>query len=216
MCPLSLSKGSSLFPALFSPHHRVLFSFSCTLFHFLDHSYPASFPQFAHSSAKNRGYTPTWSYHGSSLSTVDCRLSASLGPLLLSPLFPLHTNTGLVCRLFPLLTQKQGEEVSLAKILFCGLACFGYSLKNVGAPTFLIFPLIFRTFLAPSAAQRVARHPPASEGGRYKTEEGGLKPPLQRKRGTDHGTRRTPHPSLVAGHWPLNGVESGRETRSKL
>jgi hypothetical protein len=67
--------------------------------------------------------------------------------LLLSTLFPLHTSTSLVCLLFPLLTQKQGEEVSLAKTLSCCLACFGCSLKNVGAPTFLIFPLIFRTFL---------------------------------------------------------------------
>jgi hypothetical protein len=108
-----------------------VFSETCALFHFLDHSYPASFPQFAHSCAKNRGYTATWSYHGSSLSTVDCRLSASLGPLLLAPLFPLHTNASFVTLLFPLLTQKQGGIPPP---------------KNVGAPTFLIFALIFRTF----------------------------------------------------------------------
>ena len=35
-----------------------VFSDTCTLFHFWDHSYPASFPQVAHSSAKNRGYPP--------------------------------------------------------------------------------------------------------------------------------------------------------------
>jgi hypothetical protein len=54
--------------------------------------------------------------------------------LLLSPLFPLHTDPSLVCLLFPLLTQKQGGTPPA---------------KNVGAPTFLIFPLIFRTFLPP-------------------------------------------------------------------
>jgi hypothetical protein len=67
--------------------------------------------------------------------------------LLLSPLFPLHTKSSPVTSLFPLLTQKQGEEVSLAKTLSCRLACFGCLLRNVGAPTFLIFPLRFRTFL---------------------------------------------------------------------
>ena len=107
----------------------------------------------------------------SSLSAVDCQLSASLGPLLLSPLFPL-------------LTQKQAGVPPR---------------ENVGAPTFLIFPLIFCTFLALSAGQRVARHVPASGGGRYKTEEGGLKPPLQGKRGTEHG----PRPILRdTGHGP--------------
>ena len=69
------------------------------------------------------------------------------GPLLASPLFPLDAKTTLVCLLFPLLTQKRGEEVFLAKNLFGRLACFGHSLRNVGAPTFLIFPLIFRTSL---------------------------------------------------------------------
>ena len=119
-----------------------------------------------------------------SLFAVDCRLSVSSGPLLLSPLFPLHTDTGLVSLLFPLLTPKQGGVPPR---------------ENVGAPTFLIFPLIFCTFLALSAGQRVARHVPASGGGRYKTEEGGLKPPLQGKRGTEHG----PRPILRdTGHGP--------------
>jgi hypothetical protein len=54
--------------------------------------------------------------------------------LLLSPLFPLHTNSSLVCLMFPLLTQKQGGVLPR---------------KNVGAPTFLIFPLISRTFSLP-------------------------------------------------------------------
>jgi len=49
-----------------------------------------------------------------------------------SPLFPLHTNTRLVSLLFPLHTQKQWECTPP---------------KNVGAPTFVIFPLIFRYFL---------------------------------------------------------------------
>jgi hypothetical protein len=51
-----------------------------------------------------------------------------------TPLFPLHTKIPLVSPFLPLLTQKQGG---------------GYPLKNVGAPTFLIFPLIFRTFSHP-------------------------------------------------------------------
>jgi hypothetical protein len=76
-----------------------------------------------------------------SLSAVDCRLSASSSPL--TSFFPLHPKLPLVSLLIPLLTQKQGEEVSLAKTLSCRLACFGCSLRNVGAPTFLIFPLIF-------------------------------------------------------------------------
>ena len=127
-----------------------------------------------------------------SLFAVDCRLSVSSGPLLLSPLFPLHTDTGLVSLLFPLLTPKQGGVPPR---------------ENVGAPTFLIFPVISRTFLALSMVQRVACYPPAAApsatlragGGRYKTEEGGLKPPLQGKRGTEHG----PRPILRdTGHGP--------------
>ena len=61
------------------------------------------------------------------------------GPLLPTPLFPLHTRIPLVSPFFPLLMQKQGV----------------YLAENVGAPTFLIFPLIFRTFLALSALRRV-------------------------------------------------------------
>jgi len=55
--------------SLLSPTPRIrlsVFSDTCALFHFLDHSYLAFFPQLAHSSAKNRGYTPLWSYHASS------------------------------------------------------------------------------------------------------------------------------------------------------
>ena len=50
-----------------------------------------------------------------------------------SPLFPLHTKTTLVCPLFPLHTQKWRGTPPV---------------ENVGAPTFLIFTLIFRTFLS--------------------------------------------------------------------
>ena len=74
-------------------------------------------------------------------------LSAGDGPLFLSPLFPLHTKPSLVCLLFPLLTQKRGECTPP---------------KNVGAPTFLIFPLIFRTFslslLTPGTVDRLPGH----------------------------------------------------------
>ena len=139
---------SLLFP---TPRIRLsLFSNTCALSHFSDRSYPASLPQLAHSSAKNRGYTPTWSYHASSFLVEGlARRSFSGGGL--SPLFPLHTNISLVCLLFPLLTQKRGSVPPR---------------KNVGAPTFLIFPLIFRPFLprayakglAQSAVRRVAGH----------------------------------------------------------
>ena len=56
----------------------------------------------------------------------------------LTLLFPLHTKSRLVSLFFPLLTQKQGG---------------GYPRKNVGAPTFLIFPLIFRIFSRPRRLQ---------------------------------------------------------------
>jgi hypothetical protein len=78
--------------------------------------------------------------------SVCCGLLA-VSFLPLTSFFPQHTKPPLVSLLIPLLTQKQGEEVSLAKTLSCRRACFGCSLRNVGAPTFLIFPLIFRTFL---------------------------------------------------------------------
>jgi hypothetical protein len=55
------------------------------------------------------------------------------------PLFPLHTKFLLTTLLFPLLTQKQGGVPTR---------------KNVGAPTFLIFSLIFRTF-CPSRVQNI-------------------------------------------------------------
>jgi hypothetical protein len=52
----------------------------------------------------------------------------------LSPLFPLHTKSSPVTLLFPLLTQKQGSTPPS---------------KNVGAPTFSIFPHIFCSFCGP-------------------------------------------------------------------
>jgi hypothetical protein len=63
---------------------------------------------------------------------LSAAASAEAGhsPIPTSPLFPLHTRSCLVSLLVPLHTQKQG----------------GCPLKNVGAPTFLIFPHIFRTF----------------------------------------------------------------------
>ena len=69
-------------------------------------------------------------------------------PLLLSPLFPLHTNPSLVCLLFPLLTQKQGVGGMSSQIVSLRSRLFRPCTQNVGAPTFLIFPLIFRTFLS--------------------------------------------------------------------
>ena len=116
------------------------------------------------------------------------------GPLLLSLLFPLHTDTGLVCLLFPLLTQNQGGAPSP---------------ENVGAPTFSIFPLIFCTFLLiPTCTPRKAA---ATQLKRARQAS-----PLQKIRNTDRRSRATPHSSPVAGYWLLNGVESGGETRSHL
>jgi hypothetical protein len=64
----------------------------------------------------------------------------------LSPLFPLHTEFPFVTPFFPLLTQKQGDIPP----------------ENVGAPTFLFFPHIFRTFWQatrqPAAASAKAGH----------------------------------------------------------
>src|SRR5258707_1869274 len=59
-----------------------------------------------------------------------CSLMLSRAHWPLSPLFPLHTKSPPVTPLFPLLTQKQGSTPLS---------------KNVGAPTFLIFPHIFRS-----------------------------------------------------------------------
>ena len=98
----------------------------------------------SHSSLLVFRHLRTLSFLGSQLSRVlpaSCALfrkknggTPLRGPttLLLSLLFPLHTNTSPVCLLFPLLTQKRGSIPPP---------------KNVGAPTFLIFPLIFRTFV---------------------------------------------------------------------
>ena len=198
--------------SLLPPTPRIrlsVFSDTCALFHFPYSIYPASFPQFAHSCAKNRGYTFTLSKNegftlslnegftlslnegftlslneGFTLSLNEgFTLSLNEGPIRRSfsgggpsPLFPLHTNTSLVCLLFPLLTQKQGGVPPP---------------KNVGAPTFSIFPLIFRTFLVLSAVRRVARHVPA-DGGRYtSSERDGQAHPLQRQREKQRAARAT-------------------------
>jgi hypothetical protein len=53
---------------------------------------------------------PPHSPHSFTLSPAEGPAHRSIsggGPLLLSPVFPLHTSTSLVCLLFPLLTQKQ-------------------------------------------------------------------------------------------------------------
>jgi hypothetical protein len=118
-----------LLPAVHSllpPTPRIclsVFSKTCALFHFLDHGYPASFPQLAHSSAKNRGYTPAWSYHASPLSTLDCRL-----PVLSSPLTPFTAS----------LTQKQG-----------GRGYWSYHSDSLSAVSSLLdthhFPVVLRS-----------------------------------------------------------------------
>jgi hypothetical protein len=66
------------------------------------------------------------------LSREGFTLSRTQGPP--SPLFPLHTKSSPVTPLFPLLTQKRGRTPPS---------------ENVGAPTFLIFPHIFRSFCGP-------------------------------------------------------------------
>jgi len=146
-----------------------MFSETCPLFHFPYHTYPASFPPVAHSSAKYRGYTHTWSYQ---VAPASCRQAFRLASepagcrrypsterdgqahplqILPTPSFPLHTKTNLVCPLFPIHTQKQGGT---------------HPPKNVGAPTFVIFPLQFHTFLVLSGCKGLAQvRRSFSEGG---------------------------------------------------
>ena len=129
-----------------------------------------------------------------SLFAVDCRLSA-VGQFratsLISLISPAYGHRPCKSLVSPTYAKQGGVPLR----------------ENVGAPTFLIFPVISRTFLALSMVQRVAYYPPAAApsatlragGGRYKTEEGGLKPPLQGKRGTEHA----PRPILRdTGHGP--------------
>src|SRR5258708_3559896 len=75
-----------------------------------------------------------------------CSFTQSRAHWPLSPLFPLHTKSAHVTPLFPLLTQKQGSTPRS---------------KNVGAPTFLIFPHIFRSSagrrLTPESAGRTPK-----------------------------------------------------------
>jgi hypothetical protein len=59
--------------------------------------------------------------------------------------------------------------------------------KNVGAPTFLIFPLISRTFLS------LATCPPRKAAAAQERSPSPYK--------ESHGARDARHPSPVAGHW---------------
>ena len=138
-----------------------------------------------HSSLRVSRHLRTLSFSGSQLSPV---LPASCALIRKKPggTTPAWSE-GLACRsfsegglspLFPLLKQKRGEEVCLAKSLFCGLACLGRSLerspKNVGAPTFSIFPLISRTLLALSAAEgsQLATCPPRKAAAKQERTAG--------------------------------------------
>jgi hypothetical protein len=188
----------SLLPAVHSLLSSTLrirlsvFSDICALFHFLDHSYPVSFPQFAHSSAKNRGYTSAWSYHASSMSAVGCRLSASLRPLPLSPLFPLHTEFSLVSLLFSLLTQEQGYPHA----------------KMSARRHFSFFPLFFVPFLLASCPSQKAA--PTKARGR------GKRRPYKRRH-TSHdpcATRhfRVFHQSPVTNHQSTLLLSYGADT----
>src|SRR5580700_12111864 len=112
----SLRSSSPAVHSLLSPTSRIrlsVFSETCALFHFLDHSYPASFPQFAHSSPKNRGYTPTWSYHASSLLEGPTRRSFSEGGP--SPLFPCIRTRASYLFCFPYI-RRNGGSVSHPKM----------------------------------------------------------------------------------------------------
>src|SRR5258707_5904443 len=75
-----------------------------------------------------------------------CSLTLTRAHWPLTPLFPLHTKSSPVTPLFPLLTQKRGSTPRS---------------KNVGAPTFLIFPHIFRSSagrrLTPESAGRTPK-----------------------------------------------------------
>jgi hypothetical protein len=155
-----------------TPRIRLtVFSKTYALFRFPYHTYPASFLQFAHSCTKNRGYTPTRFTLSKKRRANPPKLQRRRNSFV-SPAYGYQPRMSFVSPTY----AKQGGV---------------YPLENVGAPTFLIFALIFRTFLALGAVRRVARQMPAADGGRYQIEEGGLKPPLQRQWDTDHGTRAT-------------------------
>ena len=122
-----------------------------------------------------------WSYDFSPsslpLSVLDTRHSPPL-----SPLFPLHTNTDLVCLLFPLLAQNQGGVPPR---------------ENVGAPTFSIFPVIFRTFL-------LIRTCPPRKAAATQPKRARQASPLQEIRDVDHWARATsPEVSAPTHHPPL-------------
>ena len=82
----------SLSRSLLTPPRSFVFIQLHTL-SFLDHSYPVSFPQLAHSSAKNGGYTPTWSYHTSSSSISFVSPSCERQPRI-SLVSPTYAKTG--------------------------------------------------------------------------------------------------------------------------
>jgi len=128
-----------------------------------------------------------WSYQFSPFDRSMLRIRRSLARRSfseggLSPLFPLHAKTTLVCLLFPLHAQKRGAITPV---------------ENVGAPTFLFFPLIFRTSLWPVTC-------PPQKAGATQPKRARQAPPLQRK--TEHESQATPPSALVTGRWsPATG-----------
>jgi hypothetical protein len=116
-------------------------------------------------------------------------------PLLISPLFPLHTNINLVSPLFPILTQKGGSVLPP---------------KNVGAPTFLIFPLIFCTFLRiPMCPPRTLRLRSGRAAAATQPKRARQASPLQKIRNTDHRPRVLHFPApLAIHHTPLPRLAS--------
>jgi len=84
--------------------------------------------------------------------------------LLLSPLFPLHTNSTLVCLLFPLLTQKRGVGGMSSQNSFLRSRLFRPFTQKCRRAEIFDFSHYFSPFFT-------ARHLPASEGGRYTRTE---------------------------------------------
>ena len=170
-----------------------MFSDTCALFRFLEHSYPSSFPRVAHSCTKNGGYTPT-------------RRSFSGGGL--SPLFPQHTKTSRVCPLFPLHTQKWGvggmsNQISFLRPLLHRSPCG----KCRRADIFDFSSYFLHSFSA--------RRSPASEGGRYTSTERrqeclrhqSLACPERSRRVTNH--QPPPLPMPVTSRWYCAAIALG-------
>ena len=139
--------------------------------------------------------------HRRPLLTLDSQPTEASAKAAPTPLFSLHTKLPLVSPFLPLHTQKN-RGVGYPRKNF-GLP----RVQSRGAPTFSIFPQIFRT-VSNSALHRRSHPPPAeqqeagSKDQRYNSERG------MREQETPHGCRIAAwNPYWVPGH--LTRVEYG-------